>query len=759
MTTSPQLPSVVRFGAYEADLLSGELRKSGIRLKIQDRPFQILAILLEHPGLVVTREQLQKRLWPEDTFVDFEHGLNTAINKLRDALSDEADNPRFIETLPKRGYRFIAPVSASAAPRTHLHAVAPANSPTPFPIPAISPSESSVISGTAPSAAPPESRLTTYLAASAMLLLCVALLAAWYFFSHSRSAAESSEIRIAPLNGLPREGDAAFSPDGNQVAFLWAGEKGGFAHIYVSQIGATDSPRQITSTGEGNFEFAPVWSPDGRYIAFFRFSEKEKDLAIYVTAALGGSERRLYKVNSFRKVDALDWSVDGKYLAFSDSASPSEASRIFLLSLDTLEVHPVTSPPPSTLGDTTPAFSPDGKSLAFVRDTLDVREIFVLPLSGSSPQQIALTQITPTQITFDQADIQGITWTPQSDKLIFASSRQGSTSLWHISVKGGSPQRLPIAGAGWAMRPALSRHGSRLAYTSVTYSSSIWRASLTPDHKVIRPLEHFITSTGLEEGPQYSPDGKHIVFQSTRTGYHEIWRAGADGSNPIQLTHFAKNLTGTPRWSPDSKWISFDSRPAGHSEVFVINAEGGQPRQVTQGDSENGVASWSTDGKWLYFASNRSGSWEVWKITPEGTSAAQITHHGGFTAIPSPDGKFLYYAKGRDVPGLWRVPVDGGPADGREETKLFDGPPVGGWGYFAVTADGIYYPDLPGPGKAGLYFYSFATQATTLAWSVDHEQPNNGAPALGISPDGRTLLICLLDQPLVYIMLVDNFRP
>ena len=743
MTTSPQLPSVVRFGAYEADLLSGELRKSGIRLKIQDRPFQILSILLEHPGLVVTREQLQKRLWPEDTFVDFEHGLNTAINKLRDALSDEADNPRFIETLPKRGYRFIAPVSASAAPRAHLHAVAAANVPTPFPVPAISPAQASATSAPAPSA-PAKSRLSAYLAAAAMLLLCSALVVAWYFFSRSRSAAEQSEIRIAPLNGLPRESDAAFSPDGNQVAFVWVGEKGGYAHIYVSQIGATDSARQITSSGEGTFEFAPVWSPDGRYIAFFRYNDKEKDLAIYVTAALGGSERRLYNVKSHRKVDALDWSMDGKYLAFSDSASPSEASHIFLLSLDTLEVRPITSPPSGTLGDTTPAFSPDGKSLAFVRDTLDVREIYVLPLSGGSP----------TQITFDHADIQGVAWTPESDKLIFASSRQGPVSLWRISARGGTPQRLPIAGAGWAMRPALNRKGNRLAYTSVTYSSSLWRASITPDHNVVRPLEKFISSTGLEEGPQYSPDGKHIVFQSTRTGYHEIWRADADGSNPIQLTHFAKNLTGTPRWSPDSKWISFDSRPAGHSEVFIINAEGGQPRQVTQGDSENGVASWSTDGKWLYLASNRGGTWEVWKITPEGTSATQITHHGGFAALPSSDGKFLYYAKGRDVPGLWRAPVDGG-----EETKLFDGPPVGGWGYFALTSEGIYYPDMPAAGKPGLYFYSFATQTSSLAMPVDHEQPDNGAPALGISPDGRNLVICLLDQPLVYIMLVDNFRP
>jgi Tol biopolymer transport system component len=749
VTTSPQLPSLVRFGAYEADLLSGELRKSGIRLKIQDRPFQILVILLEHPGLVVTREQLQKRLWPEDTFVDFEHGLNTAINKLRDALSDEADNPRFIETLPKRGYRFIAPVSASAPPRTHLHTVVPSNASTPFPSPVISPANSPDIASPASFAIAAKRRLSSSLAASAMLLLCAALLAAVYFFSRYRGATESSEIRIAPLNGLPREGDAAFSPDGNQVAFVWAGEKGKYAHIYVSQIGATDSARQLTNTSEGNFEFAPVWSPDGRYIAFFRFDEKERALAIYVTSALGGSERRLYSVKSHRKVDALDWSTDGKYLAFPDAANPTDASQIFFLSLDTLEVHPVTSPPAGILGDSSPAFSPDGKSLAFVRDTLDVREIYVLPLSGGSL----------AQITFDYADIQGIAWTPESDKVIFSSSRRGTRSLWSVSPTGGTPQRLPIAGAGWAVRPALSRKGNHLSYTSVNYSASISRASISSDHKISLPLERFISSTGLEEGPQYSPDGKRIVFQSTRTGYYEIWRADADGSNPVQLTHFSKNLTGTPRWSPDSRWISFDSRPAGHSHVFVINAEGGQPRQITQGDSENGVASWSMDGKWLYFASNRTGTWEVWRITPEGTSATQITHHGGFAALPSLDGKFLYYAKGRDVPGLWRVPVDGGPVDGHEETKLLDGPPVGGWGYYAVTLDGIYYPDMPGPGKPGVYFYSFATQTSSLAMPVNNEQPDNGAPAVGISPDGRNLLICLQDQPLVYIMLVDNFRP
>ena len=102
-----------RFGIYEVDVRSGELRKNGAKLKLQEQPFQVLAMLLERPGEVMTREELRQRLWPADTFVDFDHSLNTAINKLRDALGDSAANPRFIETLAKRGYRFIAPVQTT----------------------------------------------------------------------------------------------------------------------------------------------------------------------------------------------------------------------------------------------------------------------------------------------------------------------------------------------------------------------------------------------------------------------------------------------------------------------------------------------------------------------------------------------------------------------------------------------------------------------------------------------------------------------
>ena len=746
MSAAPQLPSVVRFGSYEADLRTGELRKSGIRLKIQDRPFQILSILLEQPGQVVTREQLQKRLWPEDTFVDFEHGLNTAINKLRDALSDQADNPRFIETLPKRGYRFIAPVSSENGQQ-------PAHVSSPATIPNGSQPDSAANPAALASPGTPSAPATGELAHPSRLLLAIlglsslalVIAATWYFSSRASRSNDSPQVRIAPLNGLPREGDAAFSPDGNQVAFEWTGEKEIRPHIYISQIGAAGTPRRLTSTTtDPTVEFAPVWSPDGRYIAFFRYNDTDKSMGVFVTAALGGSERRLYTVKSHRKVDALDWSPDGKSLALCDSPSPDAASAILMLSLDTLDVRTLTSPAAGTIGDCSPAFSPDGKYLAFVRNTLDVLELFRMPASGGAA----------TQLTFDHADIQGITWTPDSKEIIFSSSRQGSPSLWRISAQGGAPDRLPILGAAWAMRPSISRAGNRLAYTNVDFTASIWRATLTPDHKVAGPFGHFITSTGLEEGPQFSPDGKRVVFQSTRTGYHEIWRADADGSNPVQLTHFAKNLTGTPRWSPDSRQIVFDSRPGEHPQIFIINAEGGQPRQVTEGDSDNAVPSWSVDGKWIYFASNRGGAWQVWKCAPDGGSPTQITKTGGFAALPSWDGKYIYYAKGRDLPGIWQVPVNGG-----EELEVISGLPPNAWGYFDVTRDGIYYPAIPASGKGGLFFYDFATKQSALAFAGDREQPDNGAPALTVSPDGRTLLVCFLDQPRVYIMLVENFRP
>src|SRR6266849_10119367 len=117
MARETQAPTILRFGVLEVDVRAGELRRQGVRIKLQEQPFQVLTQLLKRPGEVVTREELRAQLWPSDTFVDFDNGLNTSINKLREALGDSADSPRFIETLPRRGYRFIAPVTSNGRKR------------------------------------------------------------------------------------------------------------------------------------------------------------------------------------------------------------------------------------------------------------------------------------------------------------------------------------------------------------------------------------------------------------------------------------------------------------------------------------------------------------------------------------------------------------------------------------------------------------------------------------------------------------------
>src|SRR5205085_6471566 len=132
MNSPLTVPRVLRFGVFEADLRTGELRKHGTRIKLQDQPFQVLAMLLERPGELVSREEIQKQLWPADTFVDFEHGLNTAVRRLRDALNDSADDPKWIETLPRRGYRFLGTVTPNAADATSaaeppVHAAPPSS--------------------------------------------------------------------------------------------------------------------------------------------------------------------------------------------------------------------------------------------------------------------------------------------------------------------------------------------------------------------------------------------------------------------------------------------------------------------------------------------------------------------------------------------------------------------------------------------------------------------------------------------------------
>jgi Tol biopolymer transport system component len=224
-----------------------------------------------------------------------------------------------------------------------------------------------------------------------------------------------------------------------------------------------------------------------------------------------------------------------------------------------------------------------------------------------------------------------------------------------------------------------------------------------------------------------------------------------EGLNAIQLTSLDRK-TGTPRWSPDGRHIAFDSRAETHSAIYVINAEGGSPRRITTGTSDDVVPSWSRDGQWIYFVSNRTGDNQVWKSPAEGGESVQVTKKGGFAAFESPDGKSLYYAKGIFAPGIWRVEVTGG-----EETPVLDQPKAGYWGYWAVVDGGIYFVNTELRSHPTINFFSFATGRVRQIAAMEKEAAIT-VSGLAISPDGRWMLYTQVDRDESNIMLVENFR-
>jgi Tol biopolymer transport system component len=492
----------------------------------------------------------------------------------------------------------------------------------------------------------------------------------------------------------------------------------------------------------------PAWSPDGRNIAFLRASAGTR--AWYVVSALGGAERKITDVFPYFDLGGGNspyYAPDGKSLAIVDKGSPREPASIFLVSLGNSERRKLTSPPNGTTGDYYPAFSPDGKQLAFARAiSFSATDLYVLPLQGQVPRRL----------TFDGLTIEGLTWTPDSREIVFSSRRGGSVnSLWRITANGGRPERVSTVGED-VVSPAVSAGSKRLAYTRVLDDMNIWSLTLDADGRETAraPL---IASTFRDSDPDFSPDGEKIAFTSGRAGSFGIWVCNSDGTNPKVLFDGGPYVTGSPRWSPDGHWIAFDSRAdnaanAGNPSIWIIGAEGGALRRLTPVAAGAAAPSWSHDGRSVYYASARSGNLEVWKIPAAGGAAVQVTRGGGFEAFESADGRYVYYLKGRAIPGIWRVPVGGG-----EEVPVTDRNQAGLWRSWRVAGHGLYYATAAPPLGPRLEFLDLASGEVR---EIDRtiKAPDVTIPSLAVSPDGRRLLYAQYDQSGSNILMVEGFR-
>jgi Tol biopolymer transport system component len=582
--------------------------------------------------------------------------------------------------------------------------------------------------------------------AVAALVVAAVSFGLYRLIGHTRSGegVREADPKIIPLTSLPgQESEPAFSPDGSRVAFVWRGPKNDNADIYVKQPGAEGLLRLTTNQAD---DTGPAWAPDGRHLAFLRRSSASG--AIYVVPAVGGSERKVAEIlthpgrlgdTSWPLNQDPTWSRDGKSLVIVDKRSREEPFSIFLLNLQTGEKRALSAPPAGFYGDTSPAISPDGKLLAFVRlPNPFAADVYLMPETGGEPRRL----------TSKNQLIGRVAWTADSKGVVF---EMGATlflaSLWRVSSLGGEPQPIGTAGQA-ASDPAISTEGTRLAWTQSTTDSNIWRLRLSKPNSENPALREFIASTQLEGWPEYSPDGKRILFLSTRSGSYEVWVCGSEGESPLQLTYLNAH-TGTPHWSPDGRQIVFDSLQAGNHDIYAIGADGGQPRRLTTDPAEDVAASWSRDGRWIWFSSARSGSSQVWRMPAEGGPAVQFTKHGGFEGFESPDGQFYYYKKGRGIPGIWRIPTTGG-----EETPVLEEHQAGLERAWKVVNEGIYFATAEKPSHPKIEFFSFATGRITQITSVARAFQKG----LSISPDGRWLIFSQIDRTDRDIMLMENFH-
>jgi Tol biopolymer transport system component len=540
-------------------------------------------------------------------------------------------------------------------------------------------------------------------------------------------------LKRVELNNEP--GSKAYpslSPDGQRLAYSAraTSAKDETFHVFVRDLPG-GAPQQLTN-GPAS-DISPVWSPDGTRLAFVRLGDGPGECV--VISATGSGEERKYPGcaapgDEAQPFPAVSWRNDGQSLVVVE-AGEKQPAALAVLTLADGTSRPLSHPPAGT-EDSTPAVSPDGSSIAFVRSTgADGADIYLCDPNGANSRRL----------TFDDRGIRGIAWSRDGQDLLYTGQRGGGSRLWRLPAYGGSPKDLIMAGRN-ARYVAVAAGGNRLVYTESPMVSSIWQATLGSEE----PEEHaIIRSSGRESVPRYSPDGNAIANVSDQTGNDEIWLSDAKGGARAQVTSLKGPELARIRWSPDGKALLFDASGEQGSDLYTVPAAaGGKPVRVEAG-AING--SWSHDGKFIYFQSRN----HIWKAAANGGNPQQLSPvDGASQPVESADGKYIYFRNRRS---FWRLPVEGG----EEEQAIVPEHDLIGGATLEPTRKGMYYAEFErSAGEPVVSFYDFATKKSSV---IFHMKGGNWQGATySVSPDGKHILYARVDQSQTNIDLVENFR-
>jgi DNA-binding winged helix-turn-helix (wHTH) protein len=591
--------SCIRFGAFELDLQAGLLRKNGIRIRCQEQPLQVLAALAERPGELVTREELRRRVWPQDTFVDFDHALNTAIKKIRAALNDDADSPRYIETVPRRGYRLLAQVEQALA-----------SSPAPAP--------------------PVRAKRPALLAAAGIAIAILAILGlTWKLAPWHGDAATSPQFQRLTFD-LPELGDARFTPDGASVVY----SSGWYPHksdIYAQRLGAP-GPQKLAIAGS----MLLAVSPQAELAVISHGTDSKPPLeqsgmsgTLARVPLNGGAPRELLP-----DAEGAAWSPGGELAVVRRIGDKSRlefpVGKVLYESADWIAA---------------PRFSPSGDAIAFLDH----------PIFPDDRGSVAIVDLKGNKRTLSGfwESLRGLAWSPHGDEVWFAATRSGvARALYAVTLNGIERRVLTVAG-GLSVRD-ISREGRVLISRDNEHLGVVF---VGPGATEPRDLswEDWSMVTDI------SPDGKRILFgaEGENSGFsYQVGLRPTDGSAPVMLgAGSAQSL------SPDGKWVLSVMPPPNDQIVLLPTGAGNSKtleRGPVEHYMYTG-AKWFSDASQIVFIGYEAGhgprcyvqSVEAGKpraFTPDGMMLCSVSLTGKILALTEDFRALLYSSAASERP-------------------------------------------------------------------------------------------------------------
>jgi Tol biopolymer transport system component/DNA-binding winged helix-turn-helix (wHTH) protein len=658
----------LRFGMFEADLDSGELRKSGIRINLQNQPFRVLAILLQNAGEVVAREDLQRMIWGAETVVDFDHSLGTAVNKVREALNDSADSPRYIETLARRGYRFIAPVQPVEA----LDGFTSTESPTRLQTATVAQAIFEI-----PGSVRRRKPLAWRIPVAALLVVIGLVCLFWWALRDAKpqvlhfTQVTSSDSIFPGDTGIERF--PVLLTDGTRLYFSTI-SNGRVVLAYSSISGAEAHP--LTTPSEILEPTLADISSDGSKLLVIDQLFLQMERSMWIVPSAGGAAR---KVLGGLGHDAT-WMPDGQSILYAAGNS--------------LLVTRNNGQEPRTLV-TLPgrAFwlrcAPDGSRVRFtVVDAITrATSLWELAFDGNRTRQLLPGWDDPTSECCGN-------WTPDGKHYVFQSNRTGTSNIWVLPERTAfsfsSPEPMQITAGPLNYIGALpARRGNQIFLIGAHRRSQLYGYDAASQQFL--PYLRGISTAGRTE---FSRDGSHVAWVSTSDG--SLWQSKLDGSERLQLTSNPMQVF-LMRWSPDARKIAFMGKEPGKTwKIYTFSAEGGNPQMVLDEPRSQADPDWSPDGNAIVFG--RSSEYMAEDSTPKTIQILDLRTRV-LSTLPGSEGLFCprWSPEGRYIAAM--------PLNHRK-LMVFDRS-AGKWTELAAAGGRFNNPVWSKDGKY-IYFQSFS---------------------------------------------------